>query len=292
MFLGLNPEIAIVNNLEHDHPDHYPTVESLVEVFQQFITNIQPNGLLIAGVDSPLVAELAKDYPNTVSYGLNHAEWVAKDIQNPKAGHTKFSVYHHDSLVDTVTLPMMGQHNVQNSLAVIAVAHHLGVDFPTISRGLSTFAGTGRRSEILGTVANVTVVSDYAHHPTAVDLTLNSWQQTKGNLWAVWQPHMYTRLRAMADEFAHAFSAADKVLITDVYSVREEITEGLASPNLAKMVQQTGHTDTRYSGNFEQTAAILSQEVQSGDTVIILSAGDAPKIGHLLLEALAENDNL
>lgn len=283
MFLGLRPEIAIINNIEHDHPDQFPTLEALIDAFQCFISQTQ--GAVVAGIDSPSVARLVENHPSVITYSLYNqtADWVADNIQSPRHGVTTFDLYHTGRPLVTVELSLMGHHNVENALAVIATATSIGVPLSATQAALSTFRGTARRSEVMGQVAGVMVVNDYAHHPTAIRFTLEAWRGSQGQLWAIWQPHTYNRLRALAEEFMQAFGAADHVLITDVYSVREDPTPGLSAPDLAERMQ---HPNVRYSGGFEETAILLAHEVKADDCVVILSAGDAPRIGERLLEIL------
>lgn len=297
MFLGLNPAIAAVTNIEYDHPDVFPTMEALIHTFEQFIACIQPDGTLVACLDSPAVASMAENRQwsglPTITYGVQNieADWFAQDIRAIGQGRTQFAVHFNGTMMGTAILNLVGTYNVQNALATIAIANELGVPFEVSAPMLETFAGTGRRSEIMGTAGGVTVVSDYAHHPTAIRVALEAWrQQISGQLWAVWQPHTYNRLRALSEKFIHAFDHAEHVLITDVYSVRETITAGLTAPDLVSKVGEIGHPDARYSGDFEGAARILANEVQSGDCVVILSAGDAPKIGDLLLESLSSRE--
>lgn len=292
MFLGLHPEIAIITNIEYDHPDQFPTMESLVQAFNDFTDCIKPDGILVAGIDSAPVAAIAEarqwlSLP-TITYGLAHeeAQWFATRLEMTETGQMRFEVRYENVELGSAELNLAGAHNVQNALAVIAVANQLGISFSTITDALATFAGTERRAEILGTVNGITIISDYAHHPTAIRANLQAWTNRPGQLWAVWQPHTYNRLRALADEFAHAFSDADHVIVTDVYSVRETVTPGLAPADLVARIQQAGHHDARYCGGFEQVATLLAREVQPGDTVLIFSAGDAPQIAHFLLDLL------
>lgn len=292
MFLGLQPEIAIVTNIEYDHPDQFANLEVLVQSFKDFIDHIKPDGMLVVGIDSPPLSEIteAREWAGLpfISYGLGQADsqWFATDIETQANGTMRFKVVFENVELGSTQLALMGRHNVQNALAVIAVAHQLGIPFETISHALGTFAGAGRRSEIMGQVDGITIISDYAHHPTAIRMNLEAWKQQAGRLWAVWQPHTYNRLRALADEFVECFADAGHVLVTDVYSVRETPAIGLTLPDLVARIQATGHPDARYSGGFEATAALLANELESGDNVIIFSAGDAPQIGHLLLKHL------
>jgi UDP-N-acetylmuramate--alanine ligase len=293
MFLGLTPAVAIVTNIEFDHPDIFPTFDDVVDIFRQFVACLPEDGLLVACADDETAFAFAQDRQAhmlpTASYGFNTAaDWTATNIKPNADGSTTFIVKQAGGRVGEVTLPMAGKHNVQNALAVIATARYLKIPFATIAKAIRTFGGTGRRSEIVGQSSGVIVINDYAHHPTAIQVNLDAWANRPGlnRLWAVWQPHTYNRLRALAPEFAASFQQANEVLVTDVYSVRESVTPGLAPPDLVKMIQQAGQSNARYGGNLEQTADLLIKEVQPGDCVIIFSAGDAPKIGTLLLEAL------
>jgi UDP-N-acetylmuramate--alanine ligase len=294
MFLGLTPAMAILTNIEYDHPDVFPTFEAMLATFEKFVDRLGDSGTLVACLNNIATVRLAgkrnSQHKPLLTYGVdNHrAQWQAHNIAPARLQGTQFDLHHEEKQVATAYLNLAGKHNVENALGAIAIAHSLGISFETITHALETFQGTGRRSEVMGHQAGIIVVSDYAHHPTAIQVTLAAWKahpQIK-RLWAIWQPHTYNRLRALSEEFIRAFSDAHQVLVTDVYSVREVATLGLSSPELAAMIAQHSHVETRYSGNLENTAQLLSQEVQDGDGVVILSAGDAPLVGRLLLQQL------
>ncbi|PJF44178.1 MAG: UDP-N-acetylmuramate--L-alanine ligase [Phototrophicales bacterium] len=297
MFLGLSPEIAVINNIEHDHPDLFPDLTSLTNAFKTYSERILPHGILIGGIDSSAVQPIieAREWAGlpSITYSLQNSQatWYATNIYRTHLATTCFTAFYNGEQVEEFELNMLGAHNVENALAVIAIAHHVGIDFSVLKKALVSFKGTGRRSEIMGRVRDVLIINDYAHHPTAIRSTLAAWKPVVKRLWAVWEPHTYTRMRALASEFAHAFVDADKVLVVDVYSVREEVTPGLNAPNLARMITETGHPSARYVGDFAATAELLAAEVQRGDGVIILSAGDAPAVGHLLLRSLMDESN-
>jgi UDP-N-acetylmuramate--alanine ligase len=299
MFLGLRPQIAIVTNIEHDHPDCFPTMQDVRAAFEAFVILLPEDGLLVVCADDPEARQIGQARRGAVRwYGLgvtpNADGWRADDIEPDPAGGTRFSVRRGEQEIGQARITLAGRHNVQNTLAVIVVAEHLGVPFERIASALSSFQGTARRSEIMGQVGGVTVISDYAHHPTAIRVTLDAQRSRPGvrHLWAVWQPHTYGRMRLLADAFAAAFGAADHVLVTDVYSVREAITPGLDAAGMAELIRDFGvrshrpSADVRYTGSLEATAQLLIDEVQPGDRVMILSAGDAPRVGELLLTRL------
>ncbi len=295
MFLGLNPGIAVINNVEYDHPDFFRTPQDMLAAFQKFVDLLGPEGMLVACADDGVAAELAaerrKQLWPVLTYGVENknADWWAVDLKpNPKGG-TDFVVCHAEiggGVIGPVSLQLIGTHNIRNAMAVIAVARHIGVPFETIAEALAKFEGTERRSEVMGEASGVKVINDYAHHPTAIMMTLKAWRERvgKGSLWAVWQPHTYSRTRTLADSFKDSFGSAHHVLVTDVFAARETFTPGLDAKDLAAMMSD--HPDARYSGDLFETAQLLATEVKTGDIVVLLSAGDAPRIGHALLDVL------
>jgi len=297
MFLGLTPQIAVITNIEHDHPDIFPTMDDVIAAFRQFVARIPDDGILIVCADDPQALSLGREQQAVgklvVTYGLKNtdADWVAV-LDQPAISQT-FTV--RTPLLRLhelpVSLPLPGWHNALNALAALAAVHAYGVSPYYAVPAISTFQGTGRRFEIMGqtSTGKVTVISDYAHHPTAIRATLQGARQRYGDahIWAVWQPHTYSRTRLLANEFAHAFGDANHVLITDIYAAREQTLPGAPSGSeLARLVAATGHPDARYSGDLDSTTTVLQREVQPNDVVIIFSAGDAPQIGTKLLRIL------
>jgi UDP-N-acetylmuramate--alanine ligase len=186
-----------------------------------------------------------------------------------------------------VRLRLPGAHNVQNCLAVLILAEHLGVQFELTAAVISEFEGTERRFEVKGEIGGVIAVDDYAHHPTAVRATLDSARRRYGSspLWAVFQPHTFTRTKALLDEFSTAFGEAEHVIVTDIYRARETDDLGVSSKALVKAMK---HPDARHIGKLDAVVDFLARAVEPGDVVITMSAGDATRIGDDLLDALAE----
>jgi len=297
MFLGLKPRIAAILNVEHDHPDMFPTFADVCDAFRQFADRLEPGGLLVACADNPAARSLAEarraSGEPAITYGLDAtADWSAAELEPLAEGGTRFVARRGAEPVATLTLAIPGRHNVLNALAVLAISDALGVPRDAMAEAFATFKGTGRRSDVMGQAGGVTVVSDYGHHPTAIRATLAAFAERPGigALWAVWQPHTFGRMRTRADDFAGAFGAADHVLVTDVYSVRETPGPGLDAPGMAARIAAQGHADARYSGDFDATVAALLDGVRPGDWVLILSAGDAPAIGERLLARLAARE--
>jgi UDP-N-acetylmuramate--alanine ligase len=288
MFLGLSPKIAIVTNIEHDHPDIFPTIDDVMAAFRQFVKLLPDDGILIACADDPNAALLLNERKpqQSISYGFS-GEWRLVPTETSLSGTTEFSIVNPFHKYDIVS-PLAGTHNMLNVAAALLAVYANGVPMEQAIPALGTFRGTERRFEVIGIAGGVTVISDYAHHPTAIRATLQAARQQygKAKLWAVWQPHTYSRSRLLADEFAHAFADADAVLITDIYAAREQPTPtDPTSADLARLTTAAGHANVRASGTLEATAELLQHEVEPGDVVIILSAGDAPRIGETLLQA-------
>jgi UDP-N-acetylmuramate--alanine ligase len=301
MFLGLSPRIAVITNIEHDHPDIFPTMDDVIRAFRRFVARLPDDGMLIACVDDPYTHQLAHERREAgkpvFSYGLSepHADWSVLD-QIEENDQTAFTVRYFQggyALRQHVTSALAGRHNVQNTLAALAAVYSYGVALEAAIPHLNSFQGTARRLEVMGQVGDVTVISDYGHHPTAIRATLQAVRQRyrHATIWAVWQPHTYSRTRLLAADFARAFGDANYLFITDIYAARE--TRQVGDPtaaDLARMAVSAGHGDARYSGDLDATAATLAVEVCPGDVVIIFSAGDAPKIGEMLLDRLGKNE--
>ncbi len=293
MFLGLRPQIAVITNIEHDHPDLFPTLSDLVDAFTRFVALLPPEGLLVVCADNMAAMALGRGRlalpGEVVSYGLAaDADWRAADW-SPAGGGMTFALHRRGRAAERVNLRVPGVHNIQNALAALIVADRLGAPLEGALSALATFTGAGRRFEIRGQASGVTVIDDYAHHPTAIRLTLAAARQAypDGRIWAVWQPHTYSRLRALFDDFAAAFDPAsvDQVLVTEVYAAREKITPGPGAPDLIAACQ---HPAIQFTPTFDDAVEALAQGVRAGDVVLILSAGDAPEIGVRLLARLGQ----
>jgi len=297
MFLGLRPSVAVLTNVEYDHPDFFPTPADLLLAFQLFLERLPAEGLLVACADDDVARTLAQEqrrHSQVQTYGVENqnADWGAIDLKPNAQGGLDFTLCRggagSQGVIGAVSLRLPGRHNVQNAVAAIAVARHIGIPFEEIAEALATYQGVGRRSDLMGEVGGVRVIDDYAHHPTAIRATLKAWreQNPQGRVWAVWQPHTYSRTRALIEDFQASFTAAHAVLVTDIYAARETYTAGLDAPQVAQLISAAGHPNVRYSGDWMLTAQILADEVTSGDVVVLLSAGDLPQAGRALLSAL------
>jgi UDP-N-acetylmuramate--alanine ligase len=285
-FLGLHPAVAVVTSIEHDHPDLFPTPAEYLEAFQAFVD--QATEALIVCRDDPNAATLTSPVLDRISYGLaGDADWRAEEISPNQAGGSDFLVMRGGEVSGLVRTRLPGIHNVRNALAAIAAADRCGVDFSTIQGAISDFHGTQRRFETLGVAAGVTVIDDYAHHPTEIKATLSAARSLfpKADVWAVFQPHTFSRARAFLQEFGGAFGDADHVIVTEIFASREAPDPSMNGELVAKNVS---HHDVRFIPDLLQAAAALEAVVGPGSVVVTLSAGDGNMVGKYLLQALKQ----
>jgi UDP-N-acetylmuramate--alanine ligase len=301
MFLGLKPQIEVVTSLEHDHPDFFPTFESMVQSFQKFVDLLPEDGTLIACVEDTgameLVSYARKAGKNIVGYGvqgdntINSPLWVlAREVKPNQRGG--FNFVSSSNLATTgldsveVSLQVPGVHNVRNALAALAIIDVLGLSREKAAKALSEFAGTGRRFQLRGEVKGISIFDDYAHHPTEITATLAGARARypERRIWAIWQPHTYSRTKTLFLDFARAFQEADEVIVTEVYAAREP-KEDFTS---AEIVSTMPHLAARYIATLPEVTTYLLTHLKSGDVVLVLSAGDADQISTDVIKGLQE----
>ena len=283
MFLGLTPMIEVITNVEHDHPDYYPTFDDMLEAFRAFVGLLPQEGLLVACGEDPAARALARASSRSVLYGFRPAlDWHATDIRPNNAGGSDFIAHRLGESLGLVRLRVPGKHNVLNALAALATTDALGVPFSRAQDALADFRGVGRRFDVRGEVNGVTIVDDYGHHPTEIKATLSGARTRYPGqpIWAVFQPHTYSRTQTLLSQFATAFVDADHVIVTAIYASRERNTLGISN---ATVVAAMNHPDARAIDSLGDVAAYLRQHIQPGDVVITFSAGDANKVSEALL---------
>jgi UDP-N-acetylmuramate--alanine ligase len=298
MFLGLQPVIEVVTNIEHDHPDCYPTLADIQGAFMEFVQHLHTDGTLIACTDDPgafdLLSKAKKIGKNVLAYAMNSGTWAGRQVDtytnvrsvNGKGGFT-FSASVQGNPV-MVELQVPGKHNILNALAALTVAHLLDLPLQGAAQALGQFAGTGRRFEVRGEENGITVIDDYAHHPTEIQATLSAARDRypQSPLWVVWQPHTYSRTKLLLDEFANSFANADEVIVTEVYPAREPI-QAFSS----KKVVDAMHRPAHFIPGLSEVSNYLFTHLRSGDVLLVLSAGDADQISAKVLAHLKEVRN-
>jgi len=309
MFLGLKPKIAVITNIEHDHPDCYPTPEDFFRAFDQFATQVGSDGTLLVCANDDGAARLGQIArargQKVLSYAIRHSNngssnqpiaYIAESLTANLVGGMSFETACSISgkkfeLRTSINLRVPGSHNVQNALAALAVAHQMQLPVEQASKALSEFRGTGRRFEVCGEIDGITVIDDYAHHPTEIRATLSAarMRYPKSRLWVVWQPHTYSRTRLLFQDFVGAFEQADQVLVTEIYAARERQPEdGFSSQQI---VAAMTYPESHYVADFYQTTTFLIDRLVSGDVLIVLSAGDADQISTMVLAQLKERSD-
>jgi UDP-N-acetylmuramate--alanine ligase len=283
-FHKLHPEIAVVTNIEADHLEYYGSFEAILEAFRVFIDGIKPGGAVVACIDDPAVADLigarATSPVRVITYGLSEsASLRATNLRFTERG-VSFDV----AGLGPFEVEVPGEHNVRNALAAIGVARELGIAPDAIARGLSRFLGVERRFQILGDLAGAIIVDDYAHHPTEIRATLNAARRgyPERRIVALFQPHLYSRTRDFAGDFAAALTVADVALVAPIFAAREEPLSGITSRLIADAAENIEYLDRDNNGIVTE----LRRRLQPKDLFITMGAGDV----HQVSEALVKGD--
>lgn len=301
MFWGLKPEIAVVTNVEHDHVDFYPTPEDFFQAFVGFIERIQPGGILITCDNDPGAALLRTRAAGmdikTYSYGDtgSHYNCYSRDEALNTVGGYAFRVScssqngTHPASSAEINLRVPGRFNIRNALAALAVAHVLDLPLVEAARALNNYQGTGRRFELVGEKNGITLIDDYAHHPTEIRSTLRAARERYAArpIWVVWQPHTYSRTRALIEDYVSAFEDADHLLVTEIYAAREtEPDDGFSANSL---VQEINHQDSRFVPDLGAARDFLIAHLKPGDILLVFSAGDGDQLNREILDQLKQN---
>ena len=289
MFLGLRPSIAVVTNVEHDHPDFFATKADQTAAFARFVALLPRTGTLIACIDDPGALELlenrrAQNLP-AISYGKSEsADWQLSQLAFD-ADESSGNITRSGQTPGRLRLPIPGEHNLLNALAALIAADMRGVSFESAAATLRHFRNAARRFQIRGERDGIIVVDDYAHHPTEIAVNLRAARRRypAHELWAIWQPHTYSRVKAFMPDFQRAFDNADRVLIMPIYAAREDPIAGICSPILVESMRH--HGGVKYAPSFTAAAATLRQNAKAPALALICSAGDANQIADLFLEA-------
>ena len=294
MFLGLTPKIAVITNIEHDHPDCFPTEADYLQTFSSFLSLVRPDGLAIICRDDPNARALMDQFKAekllAFGYGLSaDADYRAENVQFVD-GLPKFSLVHREpsgetSLLGEVNLSVPGQHNVVNATAALAVIHQLGLPVEDAIEALAQFSGAGRRFEVLGEANGITIVDDYGHHPTEIYATLQAAKSRypERRIWAIWQPHTYTRTRTLESAFTQSLQQADRAIVLKIYAAREQ-DPGYSAEKIAHALPNGMGT---YISEANDAVIYLMENLVPGDVAVFLSAGDATQISHTLLQKLS-----
>ena len=284
-FLSFFPKISIILNMDADHLDFFKDIDDIRRSFRRFAELLPADGTLIINADTPEYQSITEGLPcQVITYGLeNNADYTASDITYDEFGHASFNVRYKGSDLGRCSLKVPGSHNVSNALSAVAAGRLLNLPWEVIAEGLLSFTGTDRRFQYKGTVGGVTIIDDYAHHPTEIEATLKAAANyPHRKVWCVFQPHTYTRTKALLPEFAQALTLADHVVLADIYAARETDTLGISSEDLADRIRELG-TPCEYFPTFDEIENFLLKNCTQGDLLITMGAGDVVNIGEQLL---------
>lgn len=286
-FLSFYPKIGIILNVSADHLDFFKDLDDIRHSFRLYAENIAPDGFLIingAIDDTDYFTDNLK--AASVTFALNDARcnYYATDIEYDSFGFGQFNVIMHGKNAGRISLKQPGSYNIENALAAIAAADCMGIPFDVITRALSGFDGAERRFQLKGTLNGVTVIDDYAHHPDEIRSALTAaLHYPHKKLWCVFQPHTYTRTKALLNEFADALSIADAVVLAKIYSARETDTLGISSDDIRILLEKSG-IEAVYLPTFEEILEFLKKNCSTGDMLITMGAGDIVNVGEMYLK--------
>lgn len=295
-FLHLRSEIAVITNIEEEHRDFYMDLRHELEFFIQFISNVKENGVVVVCLEDYGACQII-DRVNRrfFTYAVNDsaADLYATDLQLYPWG-SEYTCVYKEKLMGNVQLSVPGIHNISNSLAALSVGFILGLQFEKMASILANFHGAARRFQVKGHTAGITVIDDYAHHPTEVKATLLAAKKVAkergGRLITVFQPHRYSRTYYLGHKFGEAFDSADIVLITDVYSAGETPIEGVSGEIIYNAVRENGHTNVEYVPKMEEMPEKLLGLLQENDVLITMGAGNIWTIGEKVIAALSNKE--
>ncbi len=292
-FLKFSPTTGIILNIEEEHLDFFKDLSDIRNSFKTFTDLLPEDGLLVINADienislftdernCPYVTYSTKK-EGSPSAGAKH-HYFAGNIHYDENGFGQYSLYEDGVLLGEIHLHVVGDHNISNSLPAVAVARNLDIPLTTIQESLSRFTGTKRRFEYKGTIAGVTIIDDYAHHPTEVTATLTAAKNyPHSRVWCVFQPHTYTRTRSFLKEFAESLSLADKIVLTDIYAARELDPGDISSKDLEALLKEKGK-DVIHISTFDEIQNYLLENCTNGDLLITMGAGDVVTIGNAIL---------
>ncbi len=284
-FLNFNPTINVILNIEEDHLDFFKDLNDIRNSFRKFSELLPEDGLLVINADIDNYEEISGGLKcKVVTVSINgKADYVATDITYSSKGMASFDVVKYGKKWAHFTLAVPGEHNVGNALAAIAIGDYLLVSPEVISEGFEAFHGTNRRFEYKGRLNDITIIDDYAHHPTEIRATLNSARKyTDGRVVCIFQPHTYTRTKALFDEFVDALSDADVVVLPEIYAARETDTLGMSSALIRDALILKG-VESYYFSTFDEVTNHLLEKSLPGDLLITMGAGNVVEIGEYLL---------
>lgn len=285
-FLKFYPYIAVILNIEEDHLDFFKDLSEIRASFKKYIENVSDNGYIVINSAIENYQELVKEQNcQIITYGedQNSSDWSARNIVFNDMGYATYDLIYKCEQIDTIMISATGMHNVYNSIAAIATANALGLNLDGIKESLKKFDPPKRRFEFKGSLLGVTIIDDYAHHPTEIETTLKAAKNLKHNkLWVIFQPHTYSRTKSFLADFAKALSVSDGIIITDIYAAREKDPGDIHSKDLLEAVRKI-NTNCYYFSSFDEIEIFALENCIPEDVLITMGAGNIYLVGEDLL---------
>lgn len=284
-FLSFYPTLEVILNIEADHLDFFKDLDDIRHSFHEFVGRLPENGTVIISSDIDRYEEIVAGFQGKViTVGRKSGDIVASEISFDEYAHPSFIPVIHGNAQDRINLHVSGEHNIYNALAAIGAALELGIDLRTIARGLEACGGAERRFEKKGEIDGVVIMDDYAHHPQEIEATMRAALRCPHErLWVVFQPHTYSRTKALLPDFARALSMADRVVLAEIYPARETDTLGVSSADVAEQINRVTPGKAVALPNFDKIETYLLENLSTGDLCITMGAGDVYKVGEHLL---------
>lgn len=284
-FLKFHPYIGIILNVDADHLDFYRDINHIKDTFNEFINIIPEDGYLVCNADDLNAQDILKNSHkcNIMTYGIENGEYKAKNITYNSLGHGSYDLYRDNEYLFSVELSVPGKHNVLNSLSAACTSIALKLPVEAVKNGLLSFVGTHRRFELKGKKDDVTVIDDYAHHPTEIAATLEAAKCVEHkDIYVVFQPHTYTRTKALFEDFSKTFDSVDHLILADIYAAREKDTGVVSSEMLCDAIKAR-NVDAVNMHNFDDMVEFLRNNAKPGDLIMTIGAGDVYRVGEMFL---------
>jgi UDP-N-acetylmuramate--alanine ligase len=284
-FLKYNPYLAVITNVEAEHLDFYGTEDKVIEAFKEFVTRVKPDGKIILCLDCPRTMKIRESATvPAVTFGFNENADLWPGEISIIGEQTNFNVYTKKGPLGRIRLQIPGHHNIMNALAAIAVGREMGISFHDMQASMASFSGVGRRFQRLGVYHGASIIDDYAHAPAEVAATIAAARSFEpSRVIAVFQPHLFSRTRLFAEEFAKALCGADQVFLAPIYPAREEPIPGVTSEIVADSIKRHDGPQVFYSDEIENLKKSIKQTIRPGDYVLFMGAGDIWKVGSRLV---------
>lgn len=281
-FLQFAPRIGMILNIEADHLDYYKDLDDVIDAFASFAALIPEDGaLIINGDDANCIKATMNAKCPVIAVGIKNGDYKAENISYDRFGYPSFDVTKNGAVIMNLKLNVVGEHNIYNSLCAVAATLEMTDNAEAVKSGLEKFTGTKRRFEKKGEINGILIVDDYAHHPTEIKATLSAVSKIQsGKVWCVFQPHTYTRTKTLFEDFVKELSAAENLIIADIYAAREKDTGLVSAKDLADAIDGAKHIS-----GFENVAQYFTENAKPGDIILTMGAGDIFKVGEIILNS-------